>query len=44
MLGLLFLNHVYYTSNLDIVSFNLVALCEIIVTQFDSPVSFIFFC
>ena len=40
MLGLLFLNHVYYTSHFDIVSYPLVALCRMIVTLLDSSVSF----
>ena len=33
-------NHVYYTNHSDIVSYPLVALCEIIVTLLDSSVSF----
>ena len=37
---ILFFNHVYYTSHLDIVSYPLVALCGMIVTLFDSLVSF----
>ena len=41
MLVILFLNHVYYTSHLDIVSYSLVALCGIIVTLFVSSVSFL---
>ena len=43
MLVILFLNHVYYTSHLDIVSYPLVALCGMIVTVLDSSVSFFFF-
>ena len=43
MLVILFLNHVYYTSHLDIVSYPLVALCGMIVTLLDSSVSFFFF-
>ena len=43
MLVILFLNHVYYTSHLDIVSYPLVALCGMIVTLLDSSVSFLFF-
>ena len=43
MLGLLFLNHVYYTSHLDIVSYPLVALCGMILTLLDSSVSFFLF-
>ena len=41
MLVILLLNHVYYTSHLDIVSYPLVALCGIIVTLLDSSVSFL---
>ena len=33
--------HVYYTSNLDIVSYPLVALCGMIVTLLDSSVVFL---
>ena len=36
MLGALFLNRVYYTHHLDIVSYPLVALCGMIVTLLDS--------
>ena len=43
MLVILFLNHVYYTSHLDIVSYPLLALCEMNVTLLDSSVSFSFF-
>ena len=43
MLVILFLNHVYYTSHLDIVSYPLVALCGMIVTLLDSTVSFFLF-
>ena len=43
MLVMLFLNQVYYTSHLDIVSYPLVALCGMIVTLLDSSVSFLFF-
>ena len=39
MLVILFLNHVYYTSLLDIVSYPLLALCGMIVTLLDSSVS-----
>ena len=42
MLVILFLNHVYYTSHLDIVSYPLVALCGMIVTLLDSSFSFCF--
>ena len=42
MLVILFLNHVYYTSHLDIVSYPLVALCGMIVTLLDSSDSFFF--
>ena len=42
MLVILFLNHVYYTSHLDIVSYPLVDLCGMIVTLLDSSVSFSF--
>ena len=38
----MFLNHVYYTSHLDIVSYPLVALCGMIVTLLGSSVSFFF--
>ena len=37
---MLFLNHVYYTSDLDIVSYPLVALCGMIVPLLYSYVSF----
>ena len=40
MLVILFLNHVYYTSHLDIVSYPLLALCGMNVTLLDSSVSF----
>ena len=40
MLVILFLNHVYYTSHLDIVSYPLVALYGMIVTLLVSSVSF----
>ena len=43
MLVILFLNHVYYTSHLDIVCYPLVALCGMIVMLLDSSVSFFFF-
>ena len=43
MLVILFLNHVYYISHLDIVFYPLVALCGMIVTLLDSSVSFVFF-
>ena len=43
MLVMLFLNHVYHTSHLDIVSYPLVALCGMIVTLLDSSVSFFSF-
>ena len=43
MLVILFLNHVYYTSHLDIVSYPLVALCGMIATLLVSSVSFFFF-
>ena len=43
MLVILFLNHVYYASHLDIVSYPLVALCGMIVTLLDSSVSFFYF-
>ena len=43
MLVMLFLNHVYYTSHLNIVSFPLVALCGMIATLLDSSVSFFSF-
>ena len=43
MLVILFLNHVYYTSHFDIVSYPLVALCGMIVTLLDSSVSFFLF-
>ena len=41
MLVILFLNHVYYTSHLHIVSYPLVALCGMIVTLLDSFFSFL---
>ena len=40
MLVILFLNHIYYTSHLDIVSFPRVALCGMAVTLLVSVVSF----
>ena len=43
MLVVLCLNHVYYTSHLDIVSYRLVVLCCIIVTLFDSSVFCVLF-
>ena len=43
MLVILFLNHVYYTSHLDIVLYPLVAICGMIVTLLDSSVSFFSF-
>ena len=43
MLVILFLNQVYYTSHLDLVSYPPVALCGMIVTLVDCSVSFIFF-
>ena len=43
MLVILFLNHVYYTSHLDIVYYSLEALCGMIVTLLDSIVSFFSF-
>ena len=43
MLVILFLNHVYYTCHLDIVSYSLVALRGMIVTLLVSSVSFFFF-
>ena len=43
MLAILFLNHVYYTSHLDIVSYPLVALYGMIVTLLVSSVSFFLF-
>ena len=43
MLVILFLNHVYSTSHLDIVLYPLVALCGVIVTLLDSSVSFFLF-
>ena len=43
MLVILFLNHVYNTSHLDIVYYPLVTLCGMIVTLLDSSVSFFFF-
>ena len=43
MLVILFLNHVYYTSHFDIVSYPLVALCGMIVTLLNSSVSFSLF-
>ena len=42
MLVILFLNHVYYTSRLDIVSYSLVALYGMIVTLLVASVSFFF--
>ena len=42
MLVILFLNHVYYTSHFNIVSYPLVALCGMIVTLLDSSVFFSF--
>ena len=44
MLVILLLNHVYYTSHLDIVSYPLVALRGTIVTLLDSSVTFSSFC
>ena len=41
MLGILFFNHVYYTSPLDIVSYPLVALCGMIATLLDNSASFL---
>ena len=41
MLVILFLNHVYYTSHLDRVSYPLLALCGMIVMLLDSSVSFL---
>ena len=41
MLVILFLNHVYYTSHLDIVSYPFVALCGMNVTLLVSSVSFL---
>ena len=43
MLVILFLNHFYYTSHLDIVSYPLVALYGMIVTLLVSSVSFFYF-
>ena len=43
MLVVLFRDHVYYTSHLDIVSYSLVALRGMIVTLLVSSVSFLFF-
>ena len=43
MLVILFLNHVYYTSHLDIVSYPLVALYGMIVTLLVSSISFFLF-
>ena len=43
MVVILFLNHVYYTSHLDLVSYPPVALCGMIVTLLDYYVSFFFF-
>ena len=43
MFVILFLNHVYYTSNLDVVYYHLVALCGMIVTLLDSSVFYTFF-
>ena len=42
MLVILFLNHVYYTSHLDIVSYPLLALCGMDVKLLGSSVSFFF--
>ena len=44
MFVILFINHAYYTSHLDIVSYPLVALCGMIATLLVSSVSFFFFC
>ena len=43
MLVILFLNHVYYTSHLDRISYPLVALCGMIVTLLESSASFFVF-
>ena len=43
MLVILSLNHVYYTSHLDIVSYPLVVLCGMIITLLGSSVSFFLF-
>ena len=43
MLVILFLNHVSYTSYLDIASYHPVALCGMIATLLVSSVSFFFF-
>ena len=43
MLVILFLNHVYYASHLDKVSYPLVAMCMMIVTLLYSSVSFFHF-
>ena len=43
MLVILFLNHVYYTSHLDILSHPLVTLYGMIVTLLDSSGSFLHF-
>ena len=43
MLVILFRKRVYYTSHLDMVSYPLEALCEMIVTLLDSSVSFFLF-
>ena len=43
MFVILFINHAYYTSHLDIVSYPLVALCGMIATLLVSSVSFSFF-
>ena len=40
MLVILFLNHVCYTSHLDIVSYPRVGLCGMIITLLDSSVFF----
>ena len=40
MLVILFLNHVYYTSHLDIVSYPLEALCGMIITL---PIASVYF-
>ena len=42
MLVILFLSHVYYASQLDIVSYPLVALCGMTVTLLISSISFVF--
>ena len=43
MLAILFLNHVYYTSHVDIVVYPLVALYGMIVTLLVTSVSFLLF-